>query len=143
MKTKFSKLALIAAIGLAAAGTSYAHEDYSEAGTYHWLSHVSESKSAPTANQQASFGYAATKNADREITLASGSKYLNVTRLETVKINIGGKSIVWTFDTLGTAPFPLAKIVSGAANTIGRMTDGRFRSSLDGFSRPPITNLRR
>ncbi|MDD2765346.1 MAG: CzcE family metal-binding protein, partial [Opitutaceae bacterium] len=88
MKTKFSKLALIAAIGLAAAGTSYAHEDYSEAGTYHWLSHVSESKSAPTANQQASFGYAATKNADREITLASGSKYLNVTRLETVKINI-------------------------------------------------------
>jgi hypothetical protein len=42
MKTKFSKLALIAAIGLAAAGTSYAHEDTSEAGTNHWLSHVSE-----------------------------------------------------------------------------------------------------
>ena len=114
MKTKYSKLALIAAIGLAAAGTSYAHEDYSEAGTNHWLSHVSESKSAPTANQLASFGYAATKNADREITLAGGSKYLNVTRLETVKINVGGKSVVWTFDTLGTAPFPLSKIVSGA-----------------------------
>lgn len=60
-ETKFSQLALIAAIGLAAAGTSYAHEDYSEAGTNHWLSHVSESKSAPTANQLASFGYAATK----------------------------------------------------------------------------------
>ena len=42
MKTKFSQLALIAAISLAAAGTSYAHEDYSEAGTNHWLSHVSE-----------------------------------------------------------------------------------------------------
>ena len=113
MKTKFSQLALIAAIGLAAAGTSYAHEDYSEAGTNHWLSHVSESKSAPTANQQASFGYAATKNADREITLASGSKYLNVTRLETVKINVGGKSVAWTFDTLGTASFPLAKVIPG------------------------------
>lgn len=114
MKTKFPQLALIAAISLAATGASYAHEDYSEAGTNHWLSHVSESKSAPTANQQAPFGYAATKNADREITLAGGSKYLNVTHLETIKINIGGKSVVWTFDTLGTTSFPLSKIVSGA-----------------------------
>lgn len=114
MKTKFSQLALIAAIGLAAAGTSYAHEEYSEAGTNHWLSHISESKSTPTANELALFGYAATKNADREITLSSDSKYLNVTRLETVKINIGGKSTVWTFDMFGTAPFPLSKIVSGA-----------------------------
>ncbi len=114
MKTKFSQLALIAVIGLAAAGTSYAHEDYSETGTNHWLSHVSESKSAPMANQQASFGYAATKNADREITLAGGSKYLNVTRLETVKINVAGRSVVWTFDTLGTVPFPLSNILSGA-----------------------------
>ena len=113
MKTKFSKLALIAAISLAGAGTSYAHEDYSEAGTNHWLSHVSESKSAPTANQQASFDYAATKNADREITLTGGNKYLNVTRLETVKINVGGKSVAWTFDTLGTASFPLAKVIPG------------------------------
>ncbi len=114
MKTKFSQLALIAAISLAAAGTSYAHEEYSEAGTNHWLSHVSETKSAPTANQLASFGYTATKNADREVTLSSGSKYLNVTRLETIKINVAGKSVVWTFDTLGTAPFPLSKIISGA-----------------------------
>ena len=114
MKTKFSQLALIAAISLAAAGTSYAHEDYSEAGTNHWLSHVSEAKGAPTANQLAPYGYAASRNADREVTLSSGSKYLNVTRLETIKINRGGKSVVWTFDTLGTASFPLSKIVSGA-----------------------------
>ena len=78
MKTNFSKLALIAAIGLAAAGTSYAHEDYSEARIDHWLRHVSESQSAPTANQLAPFGYAATKNADREVSLPSGGKYLNV-----------------------------------------------------------------
>ena len=114
MKTKFSQLALIAAISLAAAGTSYAHEDYSEAGTNHWLSHVSEAKGAPTANQLAPYGYAASRNADREVTLSSGSKYLNVTRLETIKINLGGKSVVWTFDTLCTASFPLSKIVSGA-----------------------------
>ena len=94
MKTKFSKLALIAAISLAGAGTSYAHEDYSEAGTNHWLSHVSESKSAPTANQQASFGYAATKNADREVSLFSGGKYLNVMCLETLKLNVDNKSVV-------------------------------------------------
>lgn len=114
MKTNFSQLALIAALSLAAAGTSYAHEDYSEAGTNHWLSHVSEAKGAPTANQLAPYGYAASRNADREVTLSSGSKYLNVTRLETIKINLGGKSVVWTFDTLGTASFPLSKIVSGA-----------------------------
>ena len=114
MKAKFSQLALIAAISVAAAGTAYAHEDYSEGGSLHWLSHVSENKSTPTANQQAPFGYVATKNADREVSLPSGGKYLNVTRLETIKINVGGKSVVWTFDTLGTAAFPLSRIVPGA-----------------------------
>ena len=114
MKTKFSQLALIAAIGLAAAGTSYAHEDTSEAGANHWVSHASERPSTPTANQLAPFGYAATKSVDREVSLPSGSKYLNVTRLETLKINVSGKSVVWTFDTLGTAAFPLSKIVPGA-----------------------------
>jgi hypothetical protein len=47
-----------------------------------------------------------------------------VTRLETVKINVGGKSVVWTFDTLGTAPFPLSKIVSGAEGITPPPTDG-------------------
>lgn len=114
MKAKFSRLALIAAISVAAAGTAYAHEDYSEAGTNHWLSHAAETGSAPTAHQLASHGYAATKASDREVTLGGGSKYLNVTRLETVKINVAGKSVVWTFDTLGSGPFPLSRIVPGA-----------------------------
>jgi hypothetical protein len=114
MKAKFSQLALMVAISVAAAGTAYAHEDYSEGASLHWVGHVSESKSAPTTNQLAPFGYAAMKNADREITVVSGSNYLNVTRLETIKINVGGKSVVWTFDTLGTAPFPLSKVVPGA-----------------------------
>jgi hypothetical protein len=114
MKTKFSQLALMAAISVAAAGTAYAHEDYSEGAALHWVGHISETKGASTANPQAPFGYAATKNAAREVSLASGSKNLNVTRLETVKIIVGGKSVVWTFDTLGTTPFPLSKIVSGA-----------------------------
>ena len=114
MKANFPKLTLMAALSVAAVGTAYSHEDYSEGASLHWLSHVSETRSAPTVKQQAPFGYVATKNADREVTLANGSKYLNITRLETIKINVGGKTIIWTFDTLGTASFPLSKIVSGA-----------------------------
>ena len=56
----------------------------------------------------------ATGAAAREISVNAGTKYLNVTRLETVKINVGGKSVTWSFDTLGTNAFPLSKIVSGA-----------------------------
>jgi hypothetical protein len=113
MKTNISKISLIVALGLSVAGTAYAHEDYSEAGSNHWLSHVAESKSAPSTNQLAPYGYTATKGADREVTRTSASKYLNVTRLETVKINVGGKSVAWTFDTLGTASFSLGKVIPG------------------------------
>lgn len=114
MKTKMPQISLVVALGLSVAGSAYAHEDYSEAGSNHWLSHVSESKGSPTAEQAAPYGYAATKSVDREVTLTSASKYLNVTRLETLKINVGGKSVVWTFDTLGTAAFPLAKAIPDA-----------------------------
>lgn len=47
---------------------------------------------------------------DREITLADGAKYLNVQRNETVRINVGGKSFTWRFDTLGTPAFRLGEI---------------------------------
>jgi len=49
-------------------------------------------------------------NANREITLADGAKYLNVQRNETVKINVGGKSFTWRFDTLGTPIIKLGDI---------------------------------
>ncbi len=49
----------------------------------------------------------------RVVNIDSGTKYLNVTRLETIRINVGGKSVIWMFDTLGTASFPLAKIIPG------------------------------
>ena len=114
MKSNIAHLTLIVALGFAASGPSYAHEDYSESGTNHWLSHVSETKSAPTANQLAPYGYTASRNPDRTVTLSGGSTYLNVTRLETVQINVAGKTVVWTFDTLGTASFPLAKVIPGA-----------------------------
>ncbi len=123
MKTNISKISLIVALGLSVAGTAYAHEDYSEGASLHWLSHVVESKGSPTANQLAPYGYAATKGADREVTLTSTSKYLNVTRLETVKINVGGKSVVWTFDMLGLAAFPLAKAIPGTDGVTVHVTE--------------------
>lgn len=44
------------------------------------------------------------------------TKYLNVTRLETVEIKVGDKSVTWFFDTLGLQVFPLSKIIPGAEN---------------------------
>lgn len=54
--------------------------------------------------------------ADREVTLADGAKYLNVQRNETVRINVGGKSFTWRFDTLGTPVFSLGEIAPQGAD---------------------------
>ena len=51
--------------------------------------------------------------AARVVSIDAGTKYLNVTRLETVQIKVGGKSVTWMFDTLGTASFPLSKVIPG------------------------------
>lgn len=98
------------ALALTLAGPALAHEDYSDAGSLHWSQHVRETKSQPTAQQLAPFGYAASGAADRAIPLDSGSRYVNVTRLETIEFNIGGQRFTWKFDTLGTPNFPLATI---------------------------------
>ena len=42
------------------------------------------------------------------------TRYINVTRLETVALKVGDKTVNWTFDTLGTNSFPLSKVVQGA-----------------------------
>jgi hypothetical protein len=47
------------------------------------------------------------------VTIDSATRYLNVTQLEAVQINLGGKNVAWIFDTLGTAPFPLSKVIPG------------------------------
>lgn len=115
MKANVAHLSLILALGLASAATAHAHEDYSEAGTNHWLSHVAANGGAPTANQLAPYGYPASRSPEREVTLAAGSESLNVSRMETVRIKVAGKSLTWTFDTLGTAPFALSRIAPEAA----------------------------
>ncbi|MDE2598422.1 MAG: CzcE family metal-binding protein [Rhodocyclaceae bacterium] len=103
-------LALVAMAGIAGAGvtTAYAYEDVGT--TFGQLAYDSQ----PSANERAPLGYAANAHASRAVNLDKGAKYLNVTRMETVQINVGGKSVAWTFDTLGTPVFPLSKIIPGA-----------------------------
>jgi hypothetical protein len=113
MKTTLTKIALIASLSAIGTTAAMAHEDYSESGGMHWLQHASESKGQPTANQLAPFGYVTTGAAARVVSIDAGTKYLNVTRLETVQIKVGGKSVTWMFDTLGTASFPLSKVIPG------------------------------
>lgn len=114
MKTNIANLSLFTVLSVAGTTMALAHEDYTEAGSNHWISHVAETKSQPTANQLAAYGYATSGPVSRVVNIDSGTKYLNVTRLETVQINFSGKSVTWTFDTLGTGAFPLSKVIPGA-----------------------------
>jgi hypothetical protein len=110
MSRNLTPLSLVAALALTVSAPTQAHEDYSDAGSLHWSQHVQETKSQPTAQQLAPFGYAASGRPDRVIAIDGTSRYVNVTRLETIEFNIGGKRFAWTFDTFGTPNFPLAKI---------------------------------
>lgn len=115
MKTPIALIAILGALSLTS-NAAIAHEDNTEAGANHWLSHSAASSSVPSAKQLAPHGYVAAKEADREVVLSAGQKYLNVARLETVRLNVAGKSVTWTFDTLGTASFSLDKIIPGAGD---------------------------
>lgn len=123
MKTKFAELALIAALSSAGATMAFAHDDYSEGASTHWISHVAETKSQPTATQPAPYGYATSGAAARVVSVDSNTRHLNVTRGETIRINMGGKSVTWTFDTLGSAAFPLAKVIPGAESITVYLTE--------------------
>ena len=117
MKTNFTQLALVAALSLTGATTVLAdnltYDASPEQQQLRWFRQVQESKSQPTANQLAPYGYVSTGTVARAVNVDRSTKYLNVTRLETVKVNVDGRSVIWMFDTLGTNAFPLSKIVSG------------------------------
>lgn len=101
---------------------------YSEAGTNHWLSHAAERPGTPTAKEAARYGYAAAKASEREVGLPAGSRHLNVTRLETVRIDVAGKRVDWTFDTFGTAAFPLSNVIPGAGGITVYVTESPLYS---------------
>lgn len=93
MKINIAHLALLAGLSVAGATMSYAQ---------------------PTESQLARYGYPTSGKPERVINLDNRAKYLNVTQLETVQLNFGGKSVTWTFDTLGTGSFPLSNVIPGA-----------------------------
>ncbi len=111
MKHQIISLTLAASLFGIVSTAAFAHGNFSEEETMHWLAHVTEAKSQPTANERAPFGYAVDGKADRTVDIGPGTKYLNVTRLETIRINAGGKSVIWKFDTMGTTPFPLSNVI--------------------------------
>lgn len=107
MRTMLIKAAFATTLGLAAVGGAFAFSD--EGGT-----NFSATSSEPTANERAPYGYVTNGQPDRIITLGKDAKYLNVTRMEAVRINVAGKSLTWNFDTLGTPNFPLSDIIPEA-----------------------------
>lgn len=72
--------------------------------------------SNPTERELAAYGHASNASPSRTVTVNADTRHINVTRLETVSLKVGGKTVNWTFDTLGTHSFPLSKVVPGAGN---------------------------
>lgn len=113
MKHHIISLALAASLFGIGSTAAIAHGNFSEEESMHWLTHVAEATSQATANERAPFGYAVDGKADRTVDIGPSAKYLNVTRLETIRINAGGKSVIWKFDTMGTTSFPLSNVIPG------------------------------
>jgi len=98
---------------LIAASGAFAHEDYSKGGSMHWLEHVQASSSRPSERQLAPYGYASPVTPAPGIIIDKDTRHINVMRLDTIAIRVADKTIGWTFDTFGTASFPLSKIIPG------------------------------
>lgn len=111
MKIKAATPALLIALVLGSTTAAFAE---SNTGVDRWLQGVSRSTSQPSAHSLAPYGYEAPGGATRVLNVSAGTRYINVAQAETVKINVDGKSVNWTFDTLGTHAFPLSKIVPAA-----------------------------
>ncbi len=69
---------------------------------------------AQSEREMAAYGYTSNATPSRTITVNASTRHINVTRLETVALKVGDKTVNWTFDTLGKNSFPLSKIVPGA-----------------------------
>lgn len=111
MNTKFTFLALFSILSAGGASSALAHPALNDGAAKRL---APSEAGAPSARQRAPYGYASAGPAERVLEIGPGTRYLNVTRLETVRIKRGDTSVVWTFDTLGTKAFPLSKIVPDA-----------------------------
>ena len=128
------KKSIIAALSISAISTlgssvAFAHEDYSKRGTLHWLEHVQARASSPSERELAAYGYTSSATPSRTIAVNADTRHINVTRLETVALEVGGKTVNWTFDTLGTSSFPLSKLVPGADKVTVYLEESALYSS--------------
>lgn len=122
MKSTLTRTVVATALITAASG-AFAHEDYSESGATHWLEHVQASSSQPSERQLARYGYASSATPVRGVIVDKDTPHINVVRLETVAIRVADKTVNWTFDTLGTASFPLSKIIPGVEGVTVYVTE--------------------
>lgn len=113
MRTKFLKLTLVATLVTATATTAVAQFNDPMPESEHWRVRATVPAGEPTANQLARYGYKTPGPVDRVVNVDGTTKYLNVTQLETVQINVNGKSVTWMFDTLGITPFSLSQVIPG------------------------------
>lgn len=107
MRNVVTKFTLAAFLGALAINSAFAYADDEN-------TRFSATTSEPTANERAPYGYVTNGQPERIVTLDKDAKYLNVTRMETVRINVAGKSVTWNFDTLGTPTFLLSDIIPEA-----------------------------
>lgn len=110
MKTKLASLTLIALVGVAGTSSAFAQVNSDDSASL--FNQTSTTRGQP-AWQSTPLGYAVDAGATRVVNIDSNTKYLNVEQLETVQINVNGKTLTWQFDTLGTPAFSLSKIFPG------------------------------
>lgn len=113
MKSRLTKFALLTA-GAVVTTAAFAQETETQRNAGQDMQQVQIARQA-LANQRAPYGYASTGTPERVVDLGGGSKYLNVTRLETIQIKKDDNSVTWTFDTLGLPSFSLAKVIPWAS----------------------------
>ena len=92
----------------ALAGEQYSEPSGTQVGVL-----IEVAASAAQERQLARYGYTSLAKAERSITIDGQTRHINVVRMETIAIRVGEKTVTWTFDTLGTASFPLSKIIPG------------------------------
>ena len=113
MQTSLIKLALLTALSAAGTTSALANQGYSGSDA-HLPGGGDEAGTKSSAIALAPYGHATAAAPLREVRLADSNGFLNVARLETVRIVTADKTVTWTFDTLGTHAFPLSKILPGA-----------------------------
>ena len=114
MKKSIIAVLAVSAISTLGSSAAFAHEDYSEGGALHWLEHVQARASSPTERELATYGYASNATPSRTVIVNADTRYINVTRLETVALKVGDKTINWTFDTSAQTAFRFRRWSKGA-----------------------------